>query len=731
MKKQLTNWSLRVKKWLSVHPWGWFVLGVVVLVWVVVRNSFPLGFTFAGPDATQILNVRESFQQLLYEHNGWGSVFYGCISILEWLGIQGGTQLSFLFLVFLFGSYISFWLFLKWVVPHLRLSLRWLSALVYSLNLYTLHLALLGDVFSPRVFLYIFLPLATGAYLSFLKKPSVVMGAWFVAGFFAASLGFVSAEVVVAFVLFLALLKVGAFLSGWAKWSRDKAIQSLELVIAALFVSAWWLPSFWYAIRESSGAPAYTDFVDHSVSIFDNLRFMQLGGLDLFPSAFPYASIAFAQPLFMFFASLPVVLVAWALYMQHEEKDKGLLWVLAGTLAVFVVLSSNALLPFGSMNSLFFFRVPFFDRLMGEGSLLVFVPFLLASLIALALLKGQDRALQRVRVGLVVLVLMTPLPFFFGKIHKTVSPMFLDDNRDDSYQKAVHSPLVDIPHEYFQLASRINSDSGDVKIASLPSTASEPEDIGREDYPVWKVRAADPIASLFNKQLLSSNEYYYNQWLAARDFNLWKDDPTWFVKLLGFSNVKYVLYHKDAPMESFRESSEKVAFLEQGHWLVPIEENSYFKLYRVRDDMVMPRVWWARQNVVVNERPESIQNVFEAIRTDAKEAMFSRENEGRLQVKASQGGKDTRMLVLDEPYRASWQAIAVASDGKRYPLEHVKAFGLLNGWKVPSNIKGDIVIEYAPTKWLVKGLAISLVTFAVAVIIIISTYVYGKRKNIV
>ena len=144
-----------------------FLLGFLVLAWVIFINHFPKDYVFGGGDTTQFINLKENYQRLMYDWNGLAAFFYFIFFVLDKIGLSNSIQLSFHLGFIIFGAYISFWIFSRLLFKEVSDFKKSAISLFYALNLYTLFLFTGNWGYSYFPSLYVFIPVLIGLFVKF------------------------------------------------------------------------------------------------------------------------------------------------------------------------------------------------------------------------------------------------------------------------------------------------------------------------------------------------------------------------------------------------------------------------------------------------------------------------------------------------------------------------------------------------------------------------------------
>ena len=352
------------------------------------------------------------------------------------------------------------------------------------------------------------------------------------------------------------------------------------------------------------------------------------------------------------------------------------------------------------------------ETLRGFDKTAIYFPFIMASLLLIILSQLKNKKWP---MAIMVVILFLPLPFYLGKIQQNLSYRFAGASpQNKDFRKSKLSFLVKVPAEYYQIRSKINSDSGKDFIATLPYSASDGS--GISNFPRWKMYGIDITKFLYDKTLLPANESFFPDWNFSQAFNDENNaDNQWLVKLLGAMDAKYIIYHKDSTDAAVASSQEKIKTLEKEGCIKKLDDNSYFTLYEIKKDYIIPYITWQDDNMPVTADLTRIDGELDKIKNDSGPALFQEINPKKFEVRWNKSmlGK---MLVLSEKFNSNWKAYAVSKDGEEKEItDHVVARGYANGWQIDGAIANNhgidhILIEFYPIRLLTAGICISIAT---------------------
>ncbi|MFC1644677.1 hypothetical protein ACFL08_01465 [Patescibacteria group bacterium] len=714
----------------KIRKHKWFLIGVVILSWVIFVNLFPDGRIIAGEDTFQFINLKHSFRDNFYEWQGRASLFYGVFYLLDKVGVSETSQLSWYLGLFIFISYSSFYIFSKIVFKKPSEFIAVFVSLFYALNLYTLYVFTYSWGYSYYQILYAFIPLIVGLYIAFLRSQKLIYGALFCLSLLLASSGFGNPAFAIALLVFLLALTVALSLIGGVKMEKS-LFKKLGIVFSfSILINGYWILPILSQAKSGVASLSGGNILDlkwwiqhTSNSIINILRLEQFNNKYFFPLNFPYERFVFLKDLFSLLTLLPVVIILISLWQKKKKEYQKMYWSFFAVLVFFVMLISKVRFPFEKINN-FLFQLPGLNTLRGYEKLAIFTPFILAVLLLVFFLQSKGKRHYKIVVVAFLIILMTPAPFFAGKIQQDTS-FILANKKHKDYQGAKYSFLVDIPDEYYEIQSLINDDKEDVKIASLPYNVIG--SIGWVNYPKWQLQGADVTHLLYDKKAISPNGFYFNQWLFAKDFNELPVDPEWMAELLGVFNVKYIIYHKDVSKRFLDQSLEKIEYLERVRAISKVRSNEYFDLYELNSKYRLPQVFAHKENISLGNGPLGIMKNFDEVKEIHSSLNYREVNPKKFVIdfEASDG---MGYVSLNEPYDSNWRAYFV-SDNSKERLKGVKSLGYANGWKLKEDMRnGEIVIEYFPMKVFYWGAYLSLFGFVVICVYVI-LYLYGKRKR--
>jgi hypothetical protein len=705
-----------------------YFLGFLVLGWVILANWFPKGYVFAGGDTAQMISLKSYFGQFFFDWQGRISFYYLIFYFLDRLKVSDSAQLSFYLGIMIFGAYISFDIFFRLILKNLSVFLKAGISLFYALNLYTLFLFTGNAGFSYYPSLYIFIPLLIAFFLKLLETKEFKFGVFFVLTLFLGSSGFGNPAFFISLFIFLALIFIFSIILKTVELNKKLALNLLTLVMLSFFVSAFWILPLLPLIKNGIASVASSETLDFNwvirstaSPVWNTLSLIHFSR-DHFPFNFPYKNIDYFKNAFIAIAFLPVIVVFWglAIYKKFETGKRNYFLVFSGVTIVITMLAARITPPF-EITNYYIYHLWGMSVLRGFDKTGIYLPFVLSFLVAIVL---SSIGRKKLKIGIMIVILLIPLPFYLGKLQQNVGYRF---SREKNYKTASMSFLVKIPEEYYKIREVINSDPEKSFIVSLPNTKND--GTGISDFPKWKLYGVDITRYLYTKSFIGANESHFENWSFAENFNEdFSGNYDWLIKLLGAMNGKYIIYHKDTSSDTIRRSQFKMENLEEKGLIVRLEDNDYFSLYKIIDEYRVSYISWQREDARL-DNPRIFRQSGADIEKTIQPADFHQINPKKYIVNPDAG--DNAELIIAEPYDANWKAYTISIDGREKEIgSHFKARGYANGWIIEKNpdIK-QILIEYYPERLMWKGIAASFLT-VLCLIGYLIRYYYVKRGKI-
>lgn len=713
---------------------GFFFLGLIILGFVIFSNIFPKGYVFAGGDTAQLINAKESFLSHFYDWEGRVSLYYLIYFFLNSFGISDSSQLSWYLGIFIFGSYASFYVFLKLVFPKISGLGKMNLSLFYALNLYTLFVFSGNWGFSHFQSFYIFIPVLFGLYMRFLETKKNVFGALFSLALFFASPGFGNPAFALSFGIVIFFLTLFFFIFRAVKPKWELAIKILLIAVVSLLASAHWIfpiiPQMNAVVSGifSGNAIDLNLWISHNSNPISRTLVLLNRSNDYFPDNFPYKSIVFLKDFFALLSFLPAIVIFYSLskLKTFEKRNKRYFFVFSSILILLILLTAKVRPPFETIN-FHIFNAWGLNTLRSWEKCSIYVPFVFGVLLSVFLIEFKNK---KWAYALFVIILLIPLPFYVGKLQQNMSYRFSNarpENKD--FKKSKLSFLVKIPEEYYKIRSAINNNKEKFFLAKLPYGSNDGS--GISNYPKWKFYGVDVTNFLYNKKTIESNATYFGKWNPAEEFGNQKPGESydWIIEILGMENAKYVIFHKDNPEGSVKDTQYKMDQLEKEELIKKKNDNQYFTLYEINSKYVVPYISWQDDSARVIQNPEAIKRSTDETFRKSIMAEFREINPKKFSVDVLVG-QESKNLIIAEAYNSNWKAYTLDGSGKEIKIKgHFLARGYANGWKIPENSGAKkVIIEYYPIRLMWRGIAISAIT-ALFLILYLIKYYYVNKKD--
>lgn len=695
------------------------MFGLAIIIWIVGMNAFPQNTLFATKDILAPIHAWENKDYYFMEGQGRGFLVYGIFALLDGLGWDSGTQLTWYLGFFLFGSFLSLWWALGKLFKKIPLFVRTAFSLAYTLNIYTLSLFFSGEVFAPSHTLYVILPALTAsfilAYTQFSRREIVQ----FLFFFFLASSSFLFPQMAVISILYLGMLVVlcEVFLlrNKEISWKR-KGEGILAMGMGVLLLSAYWIFPVVKDIQYGKTPEISQNFVnvswelqESSVSFLQTFRWFSSQYTETFPYWFPYEDMTWLRSVLLLLTVIPLgwMILGWLAFDKKDAFFKRYFWFTATLLIIIVFLASRLLEPFAFINK-FFFSLPGVAVLSSGGVFLMFAPFLgiLLGVLSAFLWQGYNRY-----IGIsACLIVLSAFPFFLGGIHQKTSPLWGEEVfKNDRWENVGASAITRLPKEYKDIENILKEEDAG-KILRLPYQGGDVTGWERESY--WGLYAKDIAPILFSREVLSAQIPYFDRWLHAKTFATSKENPTWLTTLFGLTNTSHILLYKNGGEYPSEEYEQKLHYLEQSKNIENIYETQWYTLWRISESSRFGRVFVSDNAPPLIEDPSSIYASVNKIQNMNPREIVCQRGDGwkkgcSFTITSEEKGK---VLTLGEPFHGYWSALLLSQDGSQKELQHMRSFGFLNGWKLPNSLKaGDqVVIAYAPERFENWGWIISL-----------------------
>ncbi|QQS61168.1 MAG: hypothetical protein IPN70_04770 [Candidatus Moraniibacteriota bacterium] len=573
------------KKLTSKFLEQFFCFGLIFSI-AFLLNSFPSESIVAGGDFYQLLKPSEHFSQYFYvwfNQHGQGQLntispaypFYTLLAILDFIGMNTDTISSFYIFFILYGSYLGFFLSIRWIYPEIKKYERIGFSLFYSLNYFTFSIFTYPWGFSHHFLFYIFIPPLIILFLKifFIKKIDIKYFIIFWLIFLISTISY-SNIAFLASLFFIQSILFFIFLKEFP----------LENIVKKIFIFVFiYIATFGYflgIIFSSNNKETEGKLSDSVVFGGDITRFLKetsntilnILSLDInngnFYSFFIYI-FAFLISLFVFF-----------FYKRNGISliRKSIILGLITCFLILIFLTIRLEEPFKNINTLLYTKLLIIFR--SPDKIFVFIPFFF-----FIILTGIISHLRLNKIKLMIIFTILAIPsylFYDGSIEKKLRET---DKR--------HSYIVNIPSEYKKVSMLINKSHESTSIISLPYSVTN--SINWSDYQKWNFIGHDILYLFYNKNYISANSFDHPSFETKFSFKEYENskviDIEKFEKILQKFSAQYIIFHKDVQVGKLKNSTltqETLSILESNNFLNLLESNDFFDLYSLKEGYIKP-----------------------------------------------------------------------------------------------------------------------------------------------
>lgn len=608
------------------------VLSVLLLiVFISAINIFPKGYIFSGGDITQSINLKNTFGHYFFvwsSANDFGgllqnfgySIFYLPFYFLSQLNISPSLQSFLYLLIFLAGSFLSFFIAAKRFTGNLvkTFELRLLLSIIYAINPYTLYVFTYTWGYSPFLFLYPLLPLVFGLTYSYFSNKKTfninLLGLGLI--FFLCNIAFGNFAFCVSLILFLSLFLLFVFVF---KLYSGKMLYK-TVAYAAIFFAA----TMWTVITAIEGMSASFPGMVGSGATFNLGAWILYQRTSIVTQFFLVPNVGYFVSNFSFLFILGSFGFLALLFLSFRKINKlsGSFLFLA-LVSIFITAKGQGIIS--NALTIKIFSLPILNTLRSPDKTLVFLPFFFLIIIFSGLqnLYASNHYLEsnkstkfglklnrlvKVHIRKIVfvcfiLVLIGVPPFFVGGIQSRFSTGL--DGGGTNYLTSSYSYLVHVPTDYYDAAKILSQDQRQDKILNLPYSVIN--SIGWVNYPAWKVVGTDPTTQLFSKPVIQANDANTPFWQA---WNKAPNNSTWIINIMSLLNVQYLMYHKDVAPQFVNQTQDKIEYLQDQGYLSLIDSNNDFDLYNITSAYFLPHIYPSSNITLVQG---SINEMFSSI----------------------------------------------------------------------------------------------------------------------
>ena len=497
-------------------------------------------------------------------------------------------QTTNFFLILFFtavSAYAGFWLLFK--NNRQNALFCFVISVFYTFNHFMLDASLSLASYLMYYEIYIFLPIMWAAFVKGVQSGSLK---WIVVSAFLAVIsvsGYSNPAFLLALFLFFTLTAFFLFLFGGI--TAENFFKGLLFIpITGTALSFYLLPYANFYITKTiysqlQPAENLREWIKgQSAPIIELLRLSR--GWPIFPTHFPYKSIFFLKPVFIFLSFYPAVfLVAGSFF--YKKQHRWLFATASGLLFVYIFGAAKAKISI--FLSQIIFSAPLMCALRSVDKFYVFLPFIFALFLALFLdgvfSNNKFSAFKKKTIVSILtgVILLYAFPFFRGGFHRDVSFNHVWNYEFDT--------MVKVPGYYEAAGNYLKLKQGSFKILNMPYTGRI--GTGWVLYPKWKYIGVDFTTLYFYpKPVLNPIENQY-QFGLALPFHLRPEQGsrllTPMAKLYG---VRYMIMHRDVRPQ-YQEPFEKVLKDTKNDW-DKIAVFGDLEIYELRDTRPLFYISW-------------------------------------------------------------------------------------------------------------------------------------------
>lgn len=594
-----------IKKWIDGRKW--ILLSLLLIVVVSIINASPRGYIVAGGDVFQNFNFSKVFTQYRYvwsDISGEGVflqaysyiIYYFFIYIVSLLLHLSPSGQSFLYyLVFLAGSFLSFYWSMPLFQKEKNEQQRIVFSLLYTFNIFTYQNFFSTLGFSPFNFLYILIPIIFGLTYKYFRAENAYYKYLAFLGLVFALSNIVNGNLpfFIALVLFLSFFILSIFFVEL----RGRQIVTYFLKGVG-YVLVYFLAVFWSLVPQITEMLRQINVYNTGDIAFGLQNWILWQAVKL-PSPFflVFDIHSYGNNVILLYAGLSLFIITIiSLLVKRNKKPIIHIFFLLLLLAVFLLNKGNGILPDALIQSIF--SNPFLGSLRSHEKVIIFLPFFLLIITYLSLDIGE-KVHRYLTYVLILSSICITYPMFLGQLQTYYSASF---KQGENYKNAQYAYLNKIPEGYFQVSALLNKNAYDQKILRVPYNVIN--SINWVNFPKWKHVGSDPTLQLFSNATVQMNQFgSFGNWNYGKFWNKQKDrSSTWLLPFTGLLNAKYIIYQKDVNQKFINQTQDKIHYYEDNKLITKVSENDDFALYRVSQQFFLPHFYTAN-NVIVSSKP--------------------------------------------------------------------------------------------------------------------------------
>lgn len=690
-------------------------------------NKINNSYFIAHGDYIQFISFKEDVNNIFstWLEKGQGSYnglmvwafFYLFQKVLYFIGFSSSIIANIIIFLFLVSSFYSFYFSIKILTKNISENIRFIGALIYSLNIFTFAILSYSSGYTGFLFIYIFIPLILAFYEKILCEFSRFYLAIFCIIFFISiisfsNFAFFAALLVIEFLFFLSYLINLKFSNFLLIVKRFFLVFFLQLFILSFVLFPFFLNAYANFSKLSSNLQvpnSYNLLQTTSYSIFQvitmsmhpsNYPFLpelksSIGGINTNLTLYPYQNYL----KFLSFGYIVILLVA--LLFSDKNKIKNKIFYYSVFLLTFFLLM-RLTPPFNIINE-FIYKIPVFGVFRMPEKFFIFFPCIL--LFFLFYLLQNSNLSKKVISILLILLLLIPLPFYSGGISK-----FLTNKFDPGYSYAIK-----IPGEYNAIRQNIFDDKSITRVIELPYS----NNVLWKTYPeLFYVGHAMPYIdySLHNKSFISADASDHPLLETKFSFKEYDDanviDVRQFLNILQKFSGKYIILHKDVELQYSLEDSATFKTLEEMQKekiISKLKDNKFFNIYKLDEKYIYPMLSAENHKIYFQKVSPIKYKIIIPNLSEVTNLEFHQSFDSQWKLYISSVNDDVEIEKQDFNYYKSTNVYESKSYGKFFELEdlaflfkgsrfdsyHTMAENYANSWKIdPEFIKSNFPEKY-------------------------------------
>ena len=302
----------------------------------------------------------------------------------------------------------------------------------------------------------------------------------------------------------------------------------------------------------------------------------------------------------IFFAvGILMILVGIASIITKKDIGANLL-VLVSMLIILIFILTRGVGIISMEVSEFIFSSILFWPFKHPDKFQIFIPFVVTAICASAFNKISASKVKLLFGLIIFQTVAVGYPFFTGNIESKYSLA----RHNLSWEESNISFHVEVPEDYKNVGEIIKENGGcKGKILGLPYSSIT--SASWVNYPKWKFFGSDLTAQFFPCPLININntslgENYYKS-VIEKDITS-TDFINQFMIDIRRRSIEYLIYHYDAHRDMIKKQIYLIKMLRKIGLIHKIDDNTHFALYKIDEDLFMPRFNLQNTNFNIGEK---------------------------------------------------------------------------------------------------------------------------------